>query len=89
MVAIIGNMTSSLPTWDGAQDRAHLGAEDFGPIEPDANAAFAEEGIIFPRNRQVGQGLVATDIEGAENDGDVRPDGLARSRGNWRPVHPR
>ena len=54
IVAIIGNMTCSFAERRRAQHGAKLRAQDFRPVEPDANAAFAEEGIVLPRNRQIG-----------------------------------
>jgi DNA polymerase-3 subunit delta len=57
----------------GAKERAQLGAQDFRPIEPDANAALAEEGIVLARNRQVRQRLVTAHVEGANDDRHLGP----------------
>jgi hypothetical protein len=49
----------------GAQDRPHLGQKDLGMIEGDADAAPAEKGIGLV-HREIGQRLVAADVQGAD-----------------------
>jgi hypothetical protein len=56
-----------------AQDRAELRAEDLRAVEAHAHAALAEEGIVLLRNRQVGERLVAADIERANDERLVAP----------------
>jgi hypothetical protein len=50
-----------------AQDGAKLGAEHRRLVEADPDAAQAEEGVFLFRERQVGQRLVAADIQGADD----------------------
>ena len=56
----------------GAQDRPQLGAQDFRAIQPDAQAAFAEERVFLLGNGQVNQRLVAAYVERANDQRPVR-----------------
>ena len=75
IVAIIGNMTSQLPELRSAEKRAKLRAKDFRPVEPDANAAFAEERIVFLRDGQIGQRLVAAHVQRPNDQRPIRANG--------------
>ena len=50
----------------GAQQRAHLAAQQAGPVEAEPDGAPAERRIFLLDVAQIGQHLVAADIEGAE-----------------------
>ena len=50
-----------------AQDGAELGAEHRRLVEADPDAAQSQEGVFLFRERQVGQRLVAADIQGADD----------------------
>jgi hypothetical protein len=53
------------------QNRAELRSQDLRPIEADPHAPLAEERIVFLRDRQVSQRLVASDIKSADDEGPV------------------
>ena len=50
----------------GAQQRAHLAAQQAGPVEPEPDRAPAERRILLLDVAHVGQHLVAADVERAE-----------------------
>ena len=56
-VATIGSMTLSGPCDGGAQQRAHLGAEQLGPVQAQADAAQAEERVALAGRLRPGSGL--------------------------------
>ena len=56
-----------LPELGSTKESPKLGTKDFRPVESDANAAFTQEGIVFFRNRQIGQRLVTAHVKGPYN----------------------
>ena len=51
-----------------AEDRPELCAQDLRTIQADPHSALAKERIVFPRNRQIGQWLVAAHIERPDDE---------------------
>ena len=52
----------------GAQEGPQLAADQVLVLAVETHGAIAEIGVVLMRQRQVGQGLVAADIEGADDD---------------------
>ena len=59
-------MSLQLAPAAGAQQRAHLAAQQARPVEPEADRAPAERRVLLLDVAHVGQHLVAADIERAE-----------------------
>ena len=76
-VAIMGNMTLTLPKADARRIARKLSAQDLGAVEADSHTAFAEERIVFLRNRQVDQRLVASDIQRTNDERTIGAHGLS------------
>ena len=55
----------------GAKQRANLGAEERRPVERHADRAPAERRVLFLVGAEIGQDLIAADIERAEGDGPL------------------
>ena len=53
----------------GAQQRAHLAAQEAGPVEPEPDRAPAQGRVLLLDIAHVGQDLVAADVERAEGHG--------------------
>ena len=66
---------AQIPELGSAKQSAKLRAEDFRPVKPDADAAFAKEWVVFFRNRQISERLVSPDVKRADNHGTVRAEG--------------
>ena len=66
---------AQLPEFGSAKESAKLRAEDFRPVKPDPDAAFAKERVVFLRNRQIGERLVSADVERADDHGTIRAEG--------------
>ena len=67
-VVTIGSSSRSSCAGRGPQQRAHLGAQQPGPVERQPDGAPAERRVLLLRLAQIGQHLVAADVEGAEHD---------------------
>src|SRR4029450_3928084 len=57
----------------GAEDRPELGAQDLGTSEANPHPALAKEGIVLLGNRQIGERLVAADVERPDDEWAPRP----------------
>ena len=68
IVAIIGNIMCIVPARAARRMARTLGAQHLGPVEAHPDAALAEEGVVLGGQRQVGQRLVAADVEGADHE---------------------
>ncbi len=58
----------------GLEDGTQLGEEDLGVVQGQAQPPPAQEGVVLP-DGQVGQELVAADVQGSDGD-RVRREGL-------------
>ena len=59
-------MILQLAPGGGLQQRAHLAAQQAGPVEAEADRAPAERRVLLLDRAHIGQHLVAADIERAE-----------------------
>ena len=66
-VVTIGSSRRSSAPGGGPEQRAHLRAQQPGPVERQPDGAPAERGVLLLRLAQIGQHLVAADVEGAEH----------------------
>ena len=73
-VAIIGNMTATLPSPAAREDRPQLRAQQLGTVQQHADAALAEKRIVLARQRQVRQRLVAADVERPDDQPPPAPE---------------
>ncbi len=67
MAVTIGSSSLQLEPGRGPQQRSHLRAQQPRTVEPEADRAPAQRRVLLLRLAQIGQHLVAADVEGAEH----------------------